>query len=118
MREKDIGELHTMIGLHLLDREGEGAKQTVKEKDAGMRGEFRADPGRLKASTIINGRIKILLKRLGAVPEAQRGQDTSRPLELAGLEPAWRSSEAASEAGSGVSLPDLPVAAPDRQQRR
>src|SRR4030043_322830 len=74
MREEDIGELHTMVSLHLLDREGKGTKEAVKEKDAGMRGEFRADPGRLKASTIINGRIKVLLKRLRTVPKTQRCQ--------------------------------------------
>src|SRR4030043_1841825 len=74
MREEDKGELHTMVSLHLLDRERQGPKEAVKEKDAGLRGEFRADPGRLKASTIINGRIEVLLKRLGTVPEAQRWQ--------------------------------------------
>ena len=74
MREEDIGELHTMVSLHLLDREGKGTKEAVKEKDAGLRGEFRADPGRLKASTIINGRIEVLLKGLGAVPETQGRQ--------------------------------------------
>jgi hypothetical protein len=74
VREKDIGKLRAVVGLNLLDGEGEGAKQTVKENDAGLRGEFRADPGSLKASTIINGRIEVLLKRLGTVPEAQRWQ--------------------------------------------
>src|SRR4030043_569877 len=83
MREEDISELHTMVSLHLLDREGKGTKEAVKEKDAGVRGEFRADPGRLKASTpspdcgvwtIINGRIEELLKGLGAVPETQGRQ--------------------------------------------
>src|SRR4030043_133756 len=71
MREEDIGELPTMVSLHLLDREGKGTKEAVKEKDAGLRGEFRADPGRLKRSTIINGRIEVLLKRLGTDPEGQ-----------------------------------------------
>jgi hypothetical protein len=83
MREEDIGKLHTMVSLHLLDGEGKGTKQTVKEKDAGLRGEFGADPSSLKASTpspdcgvwtIINGRIEVLLKGLGAVPETQGGQ--------------------------------------------
>jgi hypothetical protein len=84
MREEDIGELHTMVSLHLLDREGKGTKEAVKEKDAGLRGEFRADPGRLKASTIVNGGVKVLLrvatttesrlKGLGAVPETQGRQ--------------------------------------------
>jgi hypothetical protein len=74
MRKEDVGKLHTMVSLHLLDREGEGVKQAVKEKDAGLRGEFRADPSRLKASTIVNGGVKVLLKGLGAVPETQGGQ--------------------------------------------
>jgi hypothetical protein len=83
MREKDIGKLRAVVGLNLLDGEGGGAKQTVKEKDAGLRSEFGAHPGRLKASTpspdcgvwtIINGRIEVLLKGLGAVPETQGGQ--------------------------------------------
>jgi len=81
VREKDIGKLRAMVGLNLLDGEGEGVKQTVKENDAGLRGEFRADPRRLKASTpspdcgvwtIINGRIEVLLKGLRTVSEAQR----------------------------------------------
>ena len=74
MREKDVGKLRAVVGLNLLDGEGEGAKQTVKEKDAGLRSKFRTDPSRLKASTIINGRIEVLLKRLGTVPETQMWQ--------------------------------------------
>ena len=35
-----------MVSLHLLDGEGEGTKQTVKEKDAGLRGEFGAEAAR------------------------------------------------------------------------
>jgi hypothetical protein len=38
MREEDIGKLYAMVGLDLLDGEGKGAKQAVKEKDTGLRG--------------------------------------------------------------------------------
>ncbi len=46
MREGDVGKLHTVVSLHLLDREREGVKQRVEEKDAGLGGESKADPGR------------------------------------------------------------------------
>jgi hypothetical protein len=67
MREEDIGKLYTMVGLDLLDGEGEGAKQAVKEKDAGLRGEFRADPDSLEAGAIVYSRVEVLLKRFGTI---------------------------------------------------
>jgi len=63
MREEDIGKLYPMVGLDLLDGEGKDAKQTVKEKDAGLRGEFRADPHSPEAGAIVYGRVEVLLKK-------------------------------------------------------
>ena len=45
--EEDIGELGAMVGLDLLDREGEGPRDHVQEPEAGLRGELGVDVGDL-----------------------------------------------------------------------
>lgn len=67
--EEDIGELHAVVGLDLLDGEGEGAKDMAQEKPAGLKGELRADPGQLESGAIVDGGVEVLLKGLGALPE-------------------------------------------------
>ena len=61
MREEYIGELRSMVGLHLLYGEGVRARYPLQEQDTGLRGEFGGDPGHLQAGAVIYRGVEILL---------------------------------------------------------
>ena len=74
MWEEYIGELRTVVGLDFLNGEGEGPLDHVEEADAGLWGELGTDVSYLKARTIVDGVVEVLLQGFWTTLQVQERQ--------------------------------------------